>query len=362
MFRNLRWTAFLALLVAGAAACSDNGTGPSGGDFDPQATEQATENLQARLNSDSDILVSLGLAADGLAQAGAVSMVMPVEPGRAPVPMSAQVLRGYASAGVSAEPVFPSNLLGVTFEWSFDLGRYEPTARAGAPADGVRFILYAIDPLTRQPAEPLNEVGFLDLTDEGDAAATRLGIYAESGGTPLVDYFIEASYALLSDQDFSVTASAEGYVSDGSEQLDFLLEETATFLGSTGTIGLDVSYWLSLAGEDVSVSLEIGGEFDFSGENPVDAATARLTIQNGSDTAVFNMTLASDNTLDGVITYNGAPAILIGGTEADPVFTRADGEPLASEDVAALLQLFNLLDDVFEIAENLFQPFGGIGV
>ncbi len=268
-------------------------------------------------------------------------------------------MRDMTLSGSVMEPIFPSNLLGVTFEWSFDLGRYAPGERAGAPANGVRFILYAIDPLTRRPAEPLNEVGLLELTDEGDAASTRLGIYAESGGTPLVDYFIDVRYALLGEQDVSATVTADGYISDGQQRLNFLLEQTVTLLGSTETILLDLSYDLALAGEDVAVSVEISGEFGFSGEIPVDAATARLTIDHGSDHVVFDMTLEADDTLSGVINYNGAPAMYISGTEADPVFTRADGEPLTAEDVAALLNLYDLLEDVFDLAEDLFAPFEG---
>lgn len=363
MFRSLRWLALLAVFALGTAACSDDGpSGPSGLDFDPQATEQATENLQSRLDDDSDIMVSLELASEGLIQAGAASRVLPRELDRAVTPMSAQMLRSYSMSGSSAEPIFPSNLLGKTFEWSFDFGRYVIGERTDGPADGVRFVLYAIDPLTRQPASPLNETGFLDLTDEGDATATRLGIYGESGGVALVDYYIAASYALLGTEDFSVTVLAEGYVSDGTEQLDFALDQTATFLGSSETIALDTDYWLSLGVEDVSVELVISGEFDFAGDSPVDAATAMLTIRHGTDKVDFDMAVTGDNTLTGVIEYNDVPAIYMSGTEADPVFERADGEPLTPEDVAALLELYDLLGDVFDIAEHLFEPFSGFGV
>ena len=109
MFRNLRWVALLAVFALGTAACSDDGpSGPSGLDFDPQATEQATENLQSRLDDDSDIMVSLELASEGLMQAGAASMVLPRELDRAVTPMSAQMLRSYSMSGSSAEPIFPS--------------------------------------------------------------------------------------------------------------------------------------------------------------------------------------------------------------------------------------------------------------
>jgi len=360
MFRNLRWTALLALFAMGTAACSDDGpSGPSGTDFDPVTAEQATENLQARLSSDSDMLISLGLASEGLSLAGGTfAVVTPERWDRAVTPLSARAVYSSMTASM-AEPIFPSNLLGVTFEWGSAEGRYVPTERTGAPANGIRFILYAIDPLTRQPAEPLNEIGFLDLTDDGDASATRLGLYAESGGKALVDYFIELTYQLLGEQDVSATVTAEGYISDGTSQLDFELHETATVLGSTQTVSLQVDYWLSVAGEDVSVELELSTDLDLSGEGTIEVATAGLTIHNGSDVVVFDMSLAADNTLEGVINYNGAPAIYISGTEGDPVFERADGEPLSTEDVAALLQLYHLLDDVFNVTGYLFAPFGG---
>jgi hypothetical protein len=360
MLRNLRWTALLAVFAIGSTACSDDGpSGPSGTDFDPVTAEQATENLQARLDSDSDMLVSLELASEGLSLAGGTfSVVTPERLDQPVTPLSARVVYSSMMAS-SMEPIFPSNLLGVTFEWGAAEGHYVPTERAGAPADGIRFILYAIDPLTRRPAEPLTETGFLDLTDEGDASATRLGIYAESGGEALVDYFIEMTYQLLGEQDLSATLTAEGYISDGTERLNFELDEMATVLGSTQMISVDVDYVLSLAGEDVSVETTLSTELDLSGEGSIEVATAGLTIRNGSDVAVLSMELAADNTLSGVLTYNGEPALYVSGTEGDPVFERADGEPLTSEDVAALLQLYDLLGDVFDLGEHLFEPFGG---
>lgn len=358
MFRNLRWLTLLTVFAMGTAACSDNGTDPQGGEFDPVATDQAVQGLQNQLNGDSDMMVSLGLASQGLGFAGGAPLAID----RAPTPLSAKVVRNYAVVGGAAEPVLPPELLGVTFEWSFAEGHYVPTARAGAPANGVTFILYAIDPITRVPVEPLVETGLLNLTDEGDASTTRIGIYAESGGTALVDYFIELSYTVVGQSDISVTAAAEGFISDGQSFLDFTLSQGATLLGSTNTIQMDVVYSLSVRGQDVSVTVEMQGEFDFSGENPVDAATAHLRIQNGTEFVDFEMTLAADNSLTGAIQYNGSTVVAISGTEADPVFTRADGEALTLEEVGALVELFDMLEDVFDVVEGLFEPFGGLGV
>jgi len=359
MFRNLRWMPLVAVLALAAGACDDNGTNPVNPlDFDPVATEQAVQDLQNRLDDDSDMMVSLGLVSEGLGMQMGASWVMPRELDRAAAPFSAQYVRNYALSGSAAEPVFPPELLGTTFEWNFGEGHYVPTERAGAPTNGLRFVLYAIDPLTRQPTEPLVETGHLDLTDEGTDSTTRLGLEAVSGSETLIDYFIELSYLLLGN-DISVTVAAEGFISDGADRLDFVLSQGATLLSSTESIEMDLVYALSLAGENVSVTVEMHGEFDFSGENPIEAANVELRVQNGTEFVDFEMGLNADNSLTGVIKYNGVDVVYISGTEGDPVFESATGEPLTLEEVAALVDLFNMIDDVFDLVDHLFEPFGG---
>jgi hypothetical protein len=170
MFGNPRRMPLVAVLALAAGACSDDGTSPvDPADFDPVATEQAVQDLQAKLNDDNDVMLSLELASQALGMQQGFSRVMPLELNRAAVPFSAQFVQDYALSGSAAEPVFPPELLGMTFEWSFGEGHYVPTERAGAPTNGIRFILYAIDPLSRVPIDPLVETGHLDLTDEGGA-------------------------------------------------------------------------------------------------------------------------------------------------------------------------------------------------
>lgn len=43
--------------------------------------------------------------------------------------------------------------------------------------------------------------------------------------------------------------------------------------------------------------------------------------------------------------------------EADPTFARADGSELTAADVEALIDIFRLIEDVFDFAEHLFEPF-----
>src|SRR4026208_1737986 len=87
----------------------------------------------------------------------------------------------------SAEDIFPPETDGLTFEWdTTGIGSYQPTARTGAPATGVRFILYAVNGLTGLPTEPLTEVGYVDLADESTASVAKLHVtVAGVSGTPV---------------------------------------------------------------------------------------------------------------------------------------------------------------------------------
>ena len=87
-----------------------------------------------------------------------------------------------------------------------------------------------------------------------------------------------------------------------------------------------------------------------------------LRVQNGTEFVDFEMTLGTDNSLTGVIRYGGVDVVYISGTEGDPVFESATGEPLTVEEVAALVELFDMIDDVFDLVEDLFEPFGGLDV
>jgi hypothetical protein len=44
------------------------------------------------------------------------------------------------------------------------------------------------------------------------------------------------------------------------------------------------------------------------------------------------------------------------------VFTDGNGDPLSSAEAAALTQVFDVIDDVFDFVEAVFAPFGSSGV
>jgi len=114
-------------------------------------------------------------------------------------------------------PLIPDSLLGKTLAWSCASQRYAVTGDSGAPATGVRVVLYQRAP-DGSIACPAATVGQLDLFDASTTGTTAVRGVAlgRGGGAPLVEYTISHAVA-----DAQGVASATGFVSDGQQRLDF---------------------------------------------------------------------------------------------------------------------------------------------
>src|SRR5205823_718104 len=84
----------------------------------------------------------------------------------------------------------PQSLLGQTFVFDPTRGRYVvDLSRTGAPPNGIRIVLYAVDPTTHEPVTA-SEVGFADLMDESAAQSSGIVLHliAEASGQVFLDY------------------------------------------------------------------------------------------------------------------------------------------------------------------------------
>jgi hypothetical protein len=122
------------------------------------------------------------------------------------------------TAGPQLVPVLRSGILGKTFVYDPGAGKYvvDP-ARAGAPAAGVRFVLYDVGE-GDVPVEPLRETGHADLVDQRASAPDAVGLRLTvvSDGVTHLDY----AFALggsIGNASFEVA----GFLSDGIERVDF---------------------------------------------------------------------------------------------------------------------------------------------
>jgi hypothetical protein len=340
MFRNIGSG---MLVIAVAAACGDS-TGPE--NFDAIATQQKADLVLAAFDN-NPALLSLS-ALEGLSFAPLVQATLPASPATMTVPATAARLRAVAGAVPSfgsAAPaaILPADLLGATFVWNDAENRFvRDSERTGAPQNGIRLILYAVDPIIHRPIEPgsENEVGYLDITDESTPAADALHLVAVVNDITYLDYVASAVTTQT-----SVTLSAEGYLSDGTDQVDFDLSLTATGAGET----LEYTIDYLLTHDDGSIRLA------GSSRDSVNEADLTLTISDGDNSIVLDVAF-TPSTLSGTIEYNGVVVVEISGTQDEPVFTRTDGTPLTEQELASLRYLGFLVGVIFDHFDNLLAP------
>ena len=179
------------------AACGDGND--SGAPFSAEGTSSDMNAVSATFSSPA--MASLGWAAGGIDGVFGAPMVSSSfgaiqtarrHPATWPRRPGAWCARRPAFNGRTATSValavLPAEVLGKTFEYNSGTAQYEATARTGAPANGVRFILYAVNPVTQVPVEPLTEAGYADVLDESTATANSVRLQLVSGGVTYLDY------------------------------------------------------------------------------------------------------------------------------------------------------------------------------
>lgn len=316
----------VAGMVMAAAACGDDPTGPGSDDpFDPIQSSDDFAAVQTALAANADL-------ADDIAY---VSGSLETMPAATWVAATADALSGpslvrpvdatlFSSSGGSAQPLLPADVLGTTFEWDEVENAYVATERAGAPASGVRFVLYD------RTTSPLAENGFLDLTDESDPSADRLDVHLQKNGVTRLDYDIA-----VTETTSGASVSVAGYITDGAEQVDFDLVESVS--ETANGLQIDVAYTLSLESQPLSVDLLYS--LDFGTAVSLDFTA---TFVNGADSLVFDLRQDGE-TIEGTVEWNGSLVMTVMTGEAgEPVFLGPDGEDLTPAEGQAIQEIFEM--------------------
>lgn len=224
------------------------------------------------------------------------------------------------------QPPLPSDLLGSTFEWSEGADGYVVTGRSGAPADGLRFIVYD------RSASPFTEVGFVDVTDEGDVTPGLRGVHVEKDDITRLDYVIDESAPAPGD------IAAAGFIAGGVRRADFDVSQIVSRLPDGFLVELDYS----LALTEPSITLDVDYTLDVGLVTP-GIADFVATFVDGPDRLVIDMTQRSGGIIDGIGRSNGEVAFTIDddGT-GQPLFLGPEGEELPAEEERAARGLFDL--------------------
>ena len=343
MLASLRSRAVLALALVSLAACGDETKLPTTLDApaaleDIELTQAAFETPQAMALVDLGYDIDLALtSAGGAATLAAVVAEGPVRV-RAP---RASILEQVEQATSTPMAALPPSAVGKVFEWDFVDGRYEPTARTGAPANGVRFILYTVDSLTLEPADPLVEVGYADLTREGTDANPAARLVVKTTGGVTVFQYVATIGGTPSVPSFSVTGSA----GTGPNAATFSLTVGVNVVQGTIT----ATWRTAIPARGLTTRTTLGlGENTFSisgvmqrGLNKVSIAGTLNYLSGGQLTVKVG-----DATFARIVTD------MEGGT----TITNPEGQPLTPEEEAVLEMIFDWFQSSMSWTSGLLDP------
>ena len=249
--------ALAAGLVAFTAACGDSG--PS--EFDAAGMQADLEVIE-QLDSDPTF-ASLGAAFTGITNefgegaavlsAAKLQNIALTRSGRASAGAAINVFfsKGGANAINASLASIPPEVAGKTYVYDEVAEDWVASDRSGAPATGVRFILYAVDAFG-DIVTPLVETGHIDLTDLSSGSEMGARLVAVSGGETKADYSATAT-----GDGANGTLEIAGFLGTDEHRVDLEFTANATTSGDDVTFALDSR--LEFPGHDVVFDVSLNG-------------------------------------------------------------------------------------------------------
>lgn len=341
----------LVAMVA-LVACGTDSRGPA--DVDPALVEQGLDEMTAQFTGNAVFQSMAALSGRfTLTAAGSAALraTLPFAPDEATNLAKAtlrrsELVRAFASLAPN-NPAFviPVDVRGRTYVWDPAQDRYVQSQQAGAPANGLRFLLYVVDPVTGLPQETpsLQLLGHVDLTDKSTNSADILGVQVQFGSQTVADYDITAQPTTT-----SLTLGASGSLFGSAEQVDFSLQHTLT------SSSLNVDYHVEATnGWSIDATLQVA--FTQTGAT----LSVDFTVSGGGNSLQLVGTVTSTNTGDTVnlqIKYNGTTVATIAGDADNPTVAGVGGQQLGTQEVAHLVAIFEAAGEIIEQLGHVFGP------
>lgn len=253
-----------------------------------------------------------------------------------------------------AGPIINDALYGIAYEWDEIELEYVLSATETGPANGVRFLLYAINPFSGNPSTPLTVVGYVDLMDES-ASETSLAlriVVASSADVVHVDYTVTIDATTV---EFNATTS--GFVSNGlvgaaMRRLDFDVAFSLVDDGTSVNATADAGFSLNNAAVTIEVHDEVGFEvtaLTFSRDFRLQRSGEELAVVG--DVAINTQTSAVTGQASVLVNGVVFVSIMFNGT-ANPSLSRE----LSAAEQAVVLRLLDATDNVWTAIEDFFEP------
>lgn len=342
----------VALLAITFAAACESSTGPTG-PLDPAALQSDLAAARAAVNAPASMsLGALGpMISNALADAGGSFGVAELPAALLKDPnalIERAALRARLTGGSGGASVIPQVALGKTFEFDTIADRYVAGLRTGAPANGVRFVLYAVDPVTDDLVFPLVETGYADLTRTVTNQSITARVEAFASGLAPVKVL---SYTVVVQGTFTnPTVFVAGFARNASDSLAFTL--SSTFSLANATIAVDWRTAVPTRGLSTRVRLTVTG-----GEVPQIVIDGLLTGQGGHSVGMTGTIAAQGGTLLVKVNGNSFATISVGGLlDNEPTILGANGQPLTPAEQAMLRQIVEWFEHSFDTYERLLAP------
>jgi hypothetical protein len=339
-------------LTIGLIACTDT-TGPNDTPFSPVGA--AADLLVVDGAFDSDIFVSLAesstifnsinggpLPSAALIDAG---WSLALADGPWEVEQAGRRLARAVSASSAGLTLIPQDFLGRTYEHGVE-GYYWNNDRIGAPDNGVRFILYEVNPVTHDIGG--TEIGYVDVIDESTDLSRIARVIVVSGEVEHINYTVSATLGTNS-AGFAVS----GFFGDGTDQVQ--IDLSMGFVNTDLTSTVTVDYVIEVVSRGFLMDATLVMVHDR--ETQMGSATIEVTFQQNGH--AVQMTGDIGDLDEG---ENGSIEILV---DAQPFATVTftgdsvtvvghDGEPLSADHAAAVRSMFHGIEDLFN---DKFEDF-----
>lgn len=198
--------------------------------------------------------------------------------------------------------------------WMIDPGR------SGAPADGVRFVWYAMNTGANSPERPLVERGWVDLrmTTTGETDAVMTVEFMELSGTRGAEYTIELHQDLDTG---SFLLTAEGTLGTGAGQVGFDVNRSFAYDGEAGVYEAIAAF----GGPMGSASVSITSPFDPETHMTVDDSPFTGGLLGGGHYLLIDGIVDVADNVDGTVEADDEDVLSVGGTMLAPVFLLPGG-------------------------------------
>ena len=352
--RRLWIAAGLALVLT---ACGDDNSG------EPFSAEGTSADMNAVSASfDSPAMANLSWAAGGIdavfgapmvtSSMNAIKLGSPATGLTASAQRIARSVEGFTGGVVPnvALAVIPAEVLGKTFEYNTETDVYQASERTGAPANGVRFIVYAVNPITQVPVEPLQEAGYADLLDQSTATTDAVRLQLVSSGVTYVDYGVSGSAT-----ETSGLAVVDGFVTNGTTRVNFDLQNSYSD-AANGTIGFD--YSLDAPSLDVALNYVIGVT-----QLSTAAALADIDVTLAGphgNVGIDGNLVEGEGELTANVNGEAFAVVTLDENTEVATITKPDGSALSAPEYAALAAIWGAVLKGLDLFEDLLDPLDNL--